>query len=88
MSETEVRIAVTSFFANRGKPATGDDVDLFETEYIDSRNIVSTPMAVNISKLKVFLKTPRSSLKAFLSINHTSSIVVLIFLNPKPVALF
>jgi len=44
MSETEVRIAVTSFFANRGKPATGDDVDLFETEYIDSMELLELIM--------------------------------------------
>ena len=40
MSEIEVRGAVTSFFASRGKPAAEDDVDLFETQYIDSMELL------------------------------------------------
>lgn len=44
MSEAEIRIVVTSFFAGRGKPDTGDDVDLFETEYIDSMELLELIM--------------------------------------------
>jgi len=44
MSENEIRDAVTAFFAGRGKPATGDDVDLFETQYIDSMELLELIM--------------------------------------------
>jgi acyl carrier protein len=44
MSENEKRDAVTAFFAGRGKPATGDDVDLFETQYIDSMELLELIM--------------------------------------------
>ena len=44
VSDNEVRGAVTAFFAGRGKPATGEDVDLFETQYIDSMELLELIM--------------------------------------------
>ena len=69
MSEVEIRIAVTSFFADRGKPAAEDDVDIFETEYIDSMELLELIMHLE-EELKVSIDQDLMSVDNFRSVGR------------------
>jgi acyl carrier protein len=69
MSEAEIRIAVTSFFADRGKPATEDDVDIFETEYIDSMELLELIMHLE-EVLKIGIDQDLMSVDNFRSVGQ------------------
>ena len=69
MSEAEIRIAVTSFFTDRGKPTAKDDVDIFETEYIDSMELLELIMHLE-EELKVSIDQDLMSVDNFRSVGR------------------